>query len=154
MYLVVIHNKTISYQETYQFNYLLLTKTSGLTFVIRKLCTFLLILIYFFALSVKTDEMKSSIFSFWCGILVHSVLKSEVFLCFSFWFSRCISSRLIFLSTEKRYISGNTCISSKGVGNYLCGNSAVKINLLINHVNVLREKMLNNIKLYSSYIKR
>ena len=52
----------------------------------------------------------------------------------------CISSRLIFLSTEKRYTSGNTCISSEGVGNYICGNAAVKINLLINRINTFSEK--------------
>ena len=50
----------------------------------------------------------------------------------------CIYSRFIFLSTGKRYTSGNTCISSKGVGN--CGNAAVKINFLIHHVNMFYEK--------------
>ena len=57
-----------------------------------------------------------------------------------------ISYRCIFLTTEKRYTSGNKCISSKGVGNYICGNAAVKINLLINHVNMFYEKRnVNNI---------
>ena len=67
----------------------------------------------------------------------------------------CIYSRFIFLSTEKRYTSGNTCISSKGVGNYICGNAAVKINFLTYHVNMFYEKkMLNNILNYKAYISK
>ena len=44
---------------------------------------------------------------------------------------------------------GNTCVSSKGVGNKIRGN------LLINHVNTFYEKNVKqHIKFYSSYIKR
>ena len=32
---------------------------------------------------------------------------------------------------------GNTCISSKGVGNFVCGNAAVKINLFYEKYKVI-----------------